>query len=284
MDARLTAYLLTQAEQQITAVATLEEARAYLRERSWAAVVLDTLLADGSGFDLLALLTEMRFEGGVLVLSASRDVGDKVRALEAGADDYVVRPYEPSELLARVKALLRRSRRRLGALQSGETGLVRVGPVELDANALVVSLPGNRRERLTPNEMRLLHYLMTHAGRVVDHQELLARLFGTQQHQTSSNAVGVYMRRVRRKIEDDPDQPHYIVTVRGSGYRFQAIDAPTGVTPRRNRPKTEERHTDADDHGAEKAPEKQAAADSHENERTASYDLGDKVYGVAYSP
>lgn len=73
----------------------------------------------------------------------------------------------------------------------------------------------------------LLHYLMTHAQRVVEHQELLARLFGTSDHQASSNAVGVYMRRVRRKIEVNPDQPRYIVTVRGSGYRFHGEDAPS---------------------------------------------------------
>ena len=221
MDARLTAYLLGQTEQQVVVTATVREARRYLHDRSWSAVVLDTTLADGSGFDLLDVLSALHFDGGILVLSASREVADKVHALEAGADDFVTRPYEPAELLARVKALLRRSHRSAGTAHAGDGGTIRVGGVELDVNALTVTLPGNRRERLTPNELRLLHYLMTHAGRVVDHQELLACLFGTQDHQASSNAVGVYMRRVRRKIEDDPDQPRHIVTVRGSGYRFE---------------------------------------------------------------
>lgn len=227
VDARLASYLLAQIDQHVVTAGSLAEAHQDLQDRSWSAVILDTVLPDGSGFTLLTTLTEMAFEGGVLVLSSSREVADKVRALEEGADDYVVRPYEPAELLARVKVLLRRSRRRLGSAQGS---VVRVGNVELDVNALSVTLPGNRRERLTPNEMRLLHYLMTHAQRVVDHQELLARLFGTTDHQASSNAVGVYMRRVRRKIEVNPDQPRYIVTIRGSGYRFHGDDTPPDDT------------------------------------------------------
>jgi DNA-binding response OmpR family regulator len=225
VDTRLASYLLSQIDPHIVTAGTLAEARQYLSERVWSAVILDIVLPDGSGFDLLRILTAMNLEHGILVLSAARDVADRVRALDDGADDYIVRPYEPAEMLARVRALLRRSRRRASA---GEGGVVRVGGVELDVNALAVSLPGNRRERLTPNEMRLLHYLMTHAQRVVDHQELLARLFGTQEHQGSSNAIGVYMRRVRRKIEVNPDQPRYIVTVRGSGYRFRGADGWNG--------------------------------------------------------
>jgi DNA-binding response OmpR family regulator len=221
VDARLASYLLAQVVPTVVTAGTLAEARTALADCSWSAVILDTVLPDGTGFELLHTLSEMSFEGGILVLSSSRDVADKVRALDAGADDYVVRPYEPAELLARVRVILRRARRRMG---SAEGGVIRVGGLELDVNALSVTLPGNRRERLTPNEMRLLHYLMTHAQRVVDHQELLARLFGTANHQASSNAVGVYMRRVRRKIEANPDQPRYIVTVRGSGYRFQGGD------------------------------------------------------------
>jgi DNA-binding response OmpR family regulator len=231
VDARLASYLLAQLDPHVVTAGSLAEARQHLRARAWAAVILDTTLPDGSGFALLSTLAELAFEGGILVLSSSREVADKVRALDEGADDYVVRPYEPAELLARVRVLLRRARRRLG---SAPGSVLRVGQVELDVNALSVTLPGNRRERLTPNEMRLLHYLMTHAQRVVDHQELLARLFGTSDHQASSNAVGVYMRRVRRKIEVNPDQPRYIVTVRGSGYRFHGADedpAPADARP-----------------------------------------------------
>lgn len=224
VDARLASYLLTQLDRDVLTVGTLAEAERHALERSWTAIILDTTLSDGSGFDLLHTLTRMGFDGAILMLSATKTVATKVRALEEGADDYVVRPYEPSELLARVKAIVRRSRRRIG---KPETGLVRVGPIELDMHTLAVSLPGNRRERLTPNEMRLLHYLMTHAERIVDHQDLATWLFGMAVQAAGSNAVSVYMRRVRRKIEVDPNHPRYIITVRGSGYRFSAVEEPT---------------------------------------------------------
>lgn len=243
VDARLAAYLLTQVDTRVSTTNTLAEAETRIVARSWTAIVLDTILLDGSGFDLLRALARQEFEGAILMLSASKDVADKVRALEEGADDYVVRPYEPAELLARVKASLRRSRRRMG---KNEGSSVRVGAVELDMQRLEVVLPGNRRERLTPNEMRLLHYLMTHEQRVVDHQELLTRLFGTTGHQASSNAVGVYMRRVRRKIEDNPDQPRLIVTVRGSGYRFIAA---TDSAPESAPAARERRHAAPNGHG-----------------------------------
>jgi DNA-binding response OmpR family regulator len=237
IDARLASYLLGQVVRTVIIAATVAEARRLLAERAWSAVILDTVLPDDSGFELLRALHDANFDGGIMVLTASREVGDKVRALEEGADDYVVRPYEPAEFLARVKALLRRSRRRAANAVTG--GILRVGDVELDLNSLQVVLPGSRRERLTPNELRLLHYLMSHAQRVVEHQELLLHLFGTAEHQSSTNAIGVYMRRVRQKIEPDPDHPRYIVTIRGSGYRFYGHGFPDendDATPRQSTP------------------------------------------------
>ena len=217
VEAGLSSYLLSQVDQDTVTAGTLARARELLEERSWSAVILDTELSDGPGFDLLQFLAQINFENGVLVVSASRDKADKVRALEGGADDYVVRPYEPAEFMARVKALLRRSRRR-----TANGDVVRAGDVQLDVHTLEVALPGNRREHLTPNEMRLLHHLMTREGRVVEHEELVARLFGPHESPMSSKAIGVYVRRVRQKIEDDPDRPRYVVTVRGRGYRFDS--------------------------------------------------------------
>lgn len=222
VDAQLTSYLLSQIDDYVVTAGTLADTQGRLGECLWSVVILDTALPDGSGFDLLHTVAGMNVESGLLVLSESRDVLHKVRALDEGADDYVVRPYQPAELLARVKTLLRRFRQRVGSVE-GIT--VRAGGIELDVNELVVKLPDNRRERLTPNEMRLLHYLMTHTQRVVEHEELLTRLFGPKHQPSSSNAIGVYMRRVRRKIESDPNQPRYIVTVRGSGYRFRGVEA-----------------------------------------------------------
>ena len=219
VDARLTAYLLAQVDGDVTVAVTLADARRHIARRVWSAIVLDTHLPDGDGLHLLGALGEMDFEGAVLMLSASKGVALKVRALDEGADDYIVRPYEPAELIARVRAMTRRARRRASHVESDR---MRVGPVQLNTNGLEALLPGNRRARLTPNEMRVLHYLMKHAPRVVDHQELSRLLFGMDSYRGHSNAVGVYIRRVRRKIEEDIGRPRYIITVRGNGYQFVA--------------------------------------------------------------
>jgi len=238
VDARLTAYLLAQIDGDIAIAGSISDARQHAARRAWAAIVLDTHLPDGDGLHFLRTLVQQEFDGAVLMLSASKTLSLKVRALDEGADDYIVRPYEPAELLARVRAMIRRARRRASHMESGT---MRVGPVQLNTNDLELILPGNRRTRLTPNEMRVLHYLMKHAQRVVDHQELSHLLFGMDSYTGHSNAVGVYIRRVRRKIEEDVSHPRYIITVRGNGYQFivpvhmtaeaNALTAPTEVAP-----------------------------------------------------
>jgi len=217
VDARLTAYLLAQIDGDIVVAGGLADAQQQITHRAWAAIVLDTHLPDGDGLHFLRTLVQQGFDGAVLMLSTTKTLSLKVRALDEGADDYIVRPYEPAELLARVRAITRRAHRRASRVDSGT---MRVGTVQLNTNDLELILPGNRRTRLTPNEMRVLHYLMKHAQRVVDHQELSHLLFGMDSYTSHSNAVGVYIRRVRRKIEEDVSHPRYIVTVRGNGYQF----------------------------------------------------------------
>ena len=221
VDTRLLLHLLAPLHQHVAVAATMADAERSIRARSFAVVVIDITSLDGNGLDLVRLLDKESFEGAIIVLSPSTDVMAKVQALEEGADDYIVYPYEPAELLARVKAALRRRSRR-GRQTTG--GVMRVGSVGMDVNELDVSVPGKRRIRLTPNEMRLLLYLMTHTQRAVDQQELLGHLFGADTQQIASNAVGVYVRRVRRKIERDPDNPRYVVTIRGQGYQFRTPD------------------------------------------------------------
>src|SRR2546429_6697070 len=114
-DAGLSSSLLSRRDQDVVIAGTVAEAEHDAAQRSWAAIILDTALSDGSGFDLLHTLVAMRFEGAIVFLSTVTQLTVRVRALEEGADDYIVRPYEPAELLARVKATMRRSRRRPGA-------------------------------------------------------------------------------------------------------------------------------------------------------------------------
>jgi DNA-binding response OmpR family regulator len=221
IDTRLVRRLLEPLNEPITVADSAIEAQRWALTGPVKVIVVDVASLEGDWLELVRVVARERGEGFVLVLHPSNDVMDKARALEEGADDYLVYPYEPAELLARIKAALRRHSRYARAFHGN---LVRVGRAQLDVHELEISVPGRARIRLTPNEMRLLLYLMTHADRTVDQHELLTHLFGSDTRQVASNAVGVYMRRVRRKIEQNPDQPCYLVTVRGHGYQFKAAD------------------------------------------------------------
>jgi two-component system, OmpR family, KDP operon response regulator KdpE len=225
LEARLIAYLIVESgvDRQVSIARSPEEASQLLQEQGWSALLLDE--SPDSGPDLLRRLVASRFDGSIIVLGSSSNVMDKVRVLESGADEYIARPYEPAELLARLRVALRRSWRRAG---QAESSVVRAGALQLDLHAMTVSLPGSRQQRLTRNEMRLLHYLMTNAQRVVNHQELLAQIFGTGGQQVPSNAVGVYMCRIRQKVEPNPERPRYLVTVRGRGYQLLSGGAASG--------------------------------------------------------
>jgi len=234
VEARLTAYLLGQVDGDVAIAPSIADARQRVAHHTFSAVILDTRLPDGDGFTLLHILGESDFDGAALVVSAAKGLALKVRALDEGADDYIVRPYEPAEFLARVRAATRRARRRASR---AESGVLRVGPVQLNTNELKVALPGGRHATLTPNEMRVLHYLMKHERRVVSHKELSRLLFGLESYPGYSNAVGVYIRRVRHKIEEDVGNPRLIVTVRGNGYQF-VVPEMEAIGDRESAPKT----------------------------------------------
>lgn len=218
LEARLAAYLLAGIDGEVVIAGSIAELERGLASHPWSVVVLDTTLPDGDALTVLRRMAARGYEGAAIVLGAAADALLAARILDAGADDYLVRPYDPAEFVARVRAMLRRSRRRMAR---AEGAAMRAGGLELDAGALAATLPDGRRVSLTPNEMRVLRCLMTRAGRVVGHQELAHSLFGPRAVATSANTIGVYVRRVRRKIETDPAHPRSILTVRG-GYQFRA--------------------------------------------------------------
>jgi len=228
IDARLAAVLLEPLHQPMVIARTAAEAESQARAHSFAVSLIDTGSLDGSGIDLMHMLRSRGSDSFTIVINPAADVVSKVEMLTEGADDYLVYPYEPAELFARVHGALRRHQRREGSV---EGAIVRVGTVQLDVNELEVSVLGKPSIRLTPNEMRLLLYLMTHAQRAVDQQELLLHLLGAGALVTESNAVSVYVRRIRCKIEQNPNQPSYIVTVRGHGYQFQSLEEDATSTP-----------------------------------------------------
>lgn len=178
-------------------------------------VVLDLGLPDGDGVDLIRDLRTWS-DLPVIVLSARSDEADKVQALDAGADDYLTKPFGAAELLARVRAHLRR---RVRAEGSGST-VFEAGDLRIDLAKRQVEA-GGAPVHLTPIEFRLLSYLVTHAGMVLTHRQLLKDVWGPS-HVEDSHYVRVFMGALRKKIEADPSQPQHIITETGIGYRFVA--------------------------------------------------------------
>ena len=182
-------------------------------------LVLDLGLPDGDG---LALIRDVRGWSGVpiIVLSARGDEADKIAALDAGAADYLTKPFGVGELLARVRANLRRPR---AAQADGRTGgpaepVFRFGAVEVDRAARLVRRAG-AEVHLTPIEYRLLSVLVANAGRVLTHRQLLREVWGPS-HAAQSHYLRIYMGHLRQKLELDPAQPQHLLTETAVGYRL----------------------------------------------------------------
>jgi two-component system KDP operon response regulator KdpE len=179
-------------------------------------VIADLGLPDGDGVDLIRDLRTWS-SVPVIVLSARSGEGDKVRALDAGADDYIEKPFGVSELLARVRA---HRRRHQGGRGGDSPSTVTIGDVEIDLGARIVRKAG-AEVHLTPIEYRLLGVLLTNAGRVLTHRHLLREVWGPS-HVEQNHYLRVFMGSLRHKLEDDPAQPKMLVTETGVGYRLIA--------------------------------------------------------------
>lgn len=179
-------------------------------------VIVDLGLPDGDGTDLIRELRGWS-QVPVIVLSARSDEQDRVRALDAGADDYIEKPFGVSELLARVRANMRRH---LGARGGDTASTVTLGDIEIDRAARIVRKAGVE-VHLTPIEYRLLGVLVANAGRVLTHRHLLREVWGPS-HVAHSHYLRVFMGSLRHKLEDDPAQPKMLVTETGVGYRLIA--------------------------------------------------------------
>jgi len=175
-------------------------------------VVLDLGLPDGDGVDFIRDLRTWS-EMPVIVLSARSAEHDKIAALDAGADDYLVKPFGTGELLARVRAQLRRSSSR-----AGDEPVLNFGDVTVDLARRVV-LRAGQPLHLTPIEYRLLTHLIAHPDRVLTHRQLLKAVWGPA-HAEDIHYVRVYMGGLRKKIESDPSMPRHLLTETGIGYRF----------------------------------------------------------------
>ncbi|ADU51469.1 two component transcriptional regulator, winged helix family [Thermaerobacter marianensis DSM 12885] len=192
--------------------ASVAGARAALQRESPALVVLDLMLPDGNGLDLCRELVDQGVP--VICLTARAEETDRVLGLELGADDYVTKPFSPRELVARVRAVLRRAR----GPRAAAPVVVRFGrcAVDLAARRLLVD---DREVPLTPKEFDLLALLVTHPHRVFTRQQLLEQVWDFA-YAGDTRTVDVHVQRLRRKIEPDPQRPRYLKTVWSVGYRF----------------------------------------------------------------
>jgi two-component system KDP operon response regulator KdpE len=178
-------------------------------------IILDLGLPDTQGHELLRTIRARNESVPIVVLSSRGDEAGKVQALDLGADDYVTKPFGMDELLARMRAALRHQ------LQiHGERPVFRLGELSVDLVRRVVKV-GDREVKLSPKEYDLLRVLVQHAGKVLTHKFLLGELWDDL---TDAQYLRVYVRQLRQKIEADPEQPQYILTETGIGYRLRAPD------------------------------------------------------------
>lgn len=175
------------------------------------AIVLDLVLPDRSGVEVCAEIRKWS-KLPIIVLSAVGDEREKVRALDAGADDYVTKPFGPDELLARLRAVLRRSE------GPGDDPRVEIGDLVVDLSARLVVRDGEE-VHLTPIEFDLLRVLATHQGKLLTHGQLLREVWGPG-YEAETHYLRVHVAHIRAKIERNPAQPRYLLTEPGVGYRL----------------------------------------------------------------
>ena len=196
----------------VTARAEAREGIALLRRRDFDALILDVMLPDLDGLEVCRQV-RAEFDIPILMLTARGDETDRIVGLEMGADDYLPKPFNPRELLARLRAILRRS-----ASRSQRAPTMRFGQLEIDRDARVVRVRGELRE-LTSYQFDLLIALAEHAGRVMSRERLMERV-RARALEAFDRSIDVHISRIRAAIEDDPKHPRRIITVRGAGYVF----------------------------------------------------------------
>ena len=201
---------------QVRDAGNTQEALALLATRPPDLMILDVMLDAEDGFALLAQIRRTSDLPIILVTARSQE-SDRVFGLKLGADDYVVKPFSSAELAARIETVLRRVR----AVRSAHRSSLVFGDLEIDPDAREVRV-GGRRIDLTAKEFELLVFLARSPRRVFTRGQLLAQVWDSSSEWQDANTVTEHVRRIRRKIEARPDEPRWILTVRGAGYRFEA--------------------------------------------------------------
>ena len=203
---------------EVDTAGTAAEALSTAAARPPEAIILDLLLPDGRGTDVCRELRQWS-AAPILVLSAIGDESEKIAALDAGADDYVTKPFSVDELLARLRAALRRT-------GPSREAVLEIGELTIDLKRRLVTMEG-RTVLLTPTEYDLLRLLAQNEGKLMTHPAILREVWGPA-YREESNYLHVYVSQLRRKLEPDPARPRYLLTVAGVGYRL--VDPLTAAT------------------------------------------------------
>ena len=193
----------------VTEASTVEAGVLLATQRVFDVIVLDLLLPDGNGIQVIQKVRKAKRNVPILVVSACPDVEDKIAALDAGADDFINKPVAMAELLARVRAALRRC---------GPVSIYRTGEIEVNLNNRRVGI-GGKEVDLTRIEFKLLAILIRHADEIVTPESILKEVWGPG-HEAQIHDLRIYMVQLRRKLEADPGRPRYLLTVPGVGYRL----------------------------------------------------------------
>ena len=189
-----------------------------LRENLPDLIVLDVMMPEMDGFETLRAIREVSTIP-VIMLTVRQGEQDKIHGLDLGADDYLAKPFSPRELLSRIRALLRRS---LMAPPSRKTEIVVDPDLRIDFARREVVVRG-KKVVLRPTKYRLLYHLVSNAGRLLTHETLLSKVWG-REYRDEAHYLRLYITYLRQKLEKDPAHPQYILTERGVGYRFKALD------------------------------------------------------------
>jgi len=176
-------------------------------------LLLDVMLPDGDGFDICRTIRKERPLLPIIMLTAKDKISDKIIGLDGGADDYVIKPFETLELIARIKACLRRSK-------PTDEELTVVGDLTIDKKRRNVSIK-TRAIGLTPKEYELLCFLAAHRGEVVHREDIKKLLWKEHKIYSWSRVIDVHIQHLRQKIEADPSEPYFIITIPRVGYRFR---------------------------------------------------------------
>lgn len=211
---RALAMNLTARGYEITEAANGTQALALTATQDDDVVVLDLGLPDVTGFDVIKTIRQ-HTNIPIIVLSARTGSSDKVTALDLGADDYVTKPFNIDELLARLRAATRRT----AAVET--TRIVRLGDVTVDLVATTATRTDGSSVQLTPTEWQMLELLLCQPGKLITRQQLLARLRGGDPKHTDPSYLRIYMAQLRRKLEPEPSRPRYLITEPGMGYRYR---------------------------------------------------------------